>query len=147
MKPTRLPRRNPEAALQIACVQWLECCPGLRSKCEWYHVPNQRTSIKERVALAAMGVQPGVTDLVFETRVGKPSLFIELKAKGGRFSPEQKEFRFRIERLGHNWLEVRTIQELFDALCSAVIDDERDLMESPMGRAIRTSRAGTEPWS
>jgi hypothetical protein len=66
----------------------------------WFHVPNgevrdPRTGAK----LKAMGTRRGVADLVF-IRPGAPPLFLELKARVGRQSAAQIEFRAAAERAG-----------------------------------------------
>lgn len=86
-----------ELQIQIAVVQHLRQrgVPGLI----YWHSPNGGLRDKREAAkLKAMGVRPGVSDLILFHR-GK--LFcLELKAKRGRASPEQLQFIADIDREG-----------------------------------------------
>ena len=59
----------------------------------WFAVPNgESRSARTGAKLKAMGVRPGVADLVIVLPGGKAA-FLELKAEGGRVSQSQKVFR------------------------------------------------------
>lgn len=84
---------RPEEAVQRAAVELLLYCrPQVgRLPVVWFAVPNQRGTREEYEVkiLKAMGVRPGVADLIF-LNVG----VIELKAdEKGKLSPAQQVFR------------------------------------------------------
>jgi VRR-NUC domain. len=88
-----------EAAEQIAVMDWAAYMTGRMPELELlYHVPNGgKRNITEAVQFKAMGVKPGVPDLVLPVpRGGFHGLYIELKAKGGSTSSVQREW---VERL------------------------------------------------
>jgi hypothetical protein len=59
----------------------------------WFAVPNgESRSARTGAKLKAMGVRPGVADLVI-ILPGGAAAFLELKAPGGRPSQHQKVFR------------------------------------------------------
>lgn len=82
-------KRNPETALQCTIVQHLQArgMPGL----VFFHVPNGGYRTKaEAGILKAMGVRPGVADLILLHR--NKTFALELKAQGGRATEEQMAF-------------------------------------------------------
>jgi hypothetical protein len=97
-----------ELQLQISVVRHLQwrCREGVI----WFAVPNGELRDKRTGAkLKAMGVRPGVADLIFiwgelistpRLEVTPQLLFLELKARGGRLSPPQIEFRDIMRKCG-----------------------------------------------
>lgn len=66
----------------------------------YYAVPNGgKRDVREASKLKAMGVRPGVADMVFLGEGGK-TVFIELKAAKGVLSDSQKLFHGIVTRLG-----------------------------------------------
>jgi hypothetical protein len=58
----------------------------------WFHVPNgEARNVQTLMKLKAMGVKPGVADLVFIAPTGVG--FLELKSKKGRMEASQLAFR------------------------------------------------------
>lgn len=92
------PRAHPEEDLQRAIVAHLR----LRGNpdCIWFH-PMNSAPVSKRTAgrFKALGVVSGVSDLVFTLADGR-SAYMELKAPGGRLSPEQRAFMDKCQRLG-----------------------------------------------
>lgn len=82
-----------------------------RPDVQWFAVPNGDLR-HPRVAmrLKAEGVRPGVADLCFMLPEGRTG-WLELKAKRGVLSDEQKGFAARAMRLGHYWSMVRSVDE------------------------------------
>ena len=82
-------KRSDETKLQMAVVQHLRLrgAPGL----VFFHVPNGGARSKAEGAIfKAMGVRAGVSDLIL---LHSNRFFaLELKAIGGRASPEQRDF-------------------------------------------------------
>lgn len=89
--------RRPEEALQRAIVEHLHVrgVPGL----VFWHTPNGGGRSKaESGILKAMGVRPGVSDLIL---VHRGKIFaLELKAEGGRASEAQMKFLSDIDHAG-----------------------------------------------
>lgn len=88
-------RNSPEEDLHRACMEWAELASGryplLR---RLIHVPNGgKRSKGEAGKMKAMGVKKGVPDLLLPLPSGIYSgLAAELKAPGGKTSPEQNEW-------------------------------------------------------
>jgi hypothetical protein len=90
-------KRSPETALQCTIIQHLQArgVPGLI----YWHTPNGGYRGKtEAVLFKAMGVLPGVSDLLLFHN-GK-LYCLELKAQGGRASEEQMAFIHYMDRAG-----------------------------------------------
>ena len=108
-----------ELQLQISLIK--HCRWRLRDDVLFLHVPNGEPRDKRTGAkLKAMGVLPGVADLLFIWNVdilGTRVLFLELKRKSGRSTPAQCEFATRANRAGAFY---RTAYSIDDAL--AVLD-------------------------
>ena len=88
-----------EAALQTSIVAWLRLCVT-----PWtFAVPNGGLRDKAVAGrLKAQGVKAGIPDIGVPLRHGK-ILWIEVKAPGGRLSPEQTAFRDHIMATGGMW--------------------------------------------
>lgn len=112
----RARRIGPEAGLQITVVAHLQLrgVPGLL----FHHPCNEgKRSESAGLFLKKMGMQPGISDLVI-TVPGKPNLYLELKARGGKQSLEQSEFEWAVTRAGHVY---RLVDNIDDAI--AVLED------------------------
>ena len=100
-----------EHAEQVAFVQWWELNrPNL-----WiFAIPNgghrhKATAIKLRLE----GVRPGVPDLYCPAL----RLWIEMKRqKGGRLSPEQKEWRDHLLSIGDRWIVAKGAKDAINQL-------------------------------
>lgn len=99
-----------EDSLQRALIQWIRAAS---SQSLVFHVPNGgRRGKVEAAILKGLGVTAGVPDLIIlwpGTCAG-----LELKAKGGRPSPEQLAIGERFLALGHRWA---CVDDLDDAMC------------------------------
>lgn len=95
-----------ELQIQIALIQHLKL--RVRPGVMYFHVPNGETHDERAGAkLKAMGVLPGVADLVFvwndDASIQQPCLrvlFLELKAKRGKESTSQIIFSVAVQRIG-----------------------------------------------
>jgi hypothetical protein len=90
-------RKRPEQTLQIAVTQFL----GLAAPDDLFWTAINPIPHKSAIIAAlckAMGMRPGVADLLFIYR-GRP-LFIEMKALRGTESDNQKDARALAERAG-----------------------------------------------
>lgn len=97
-----------EHAEQCAVMRWAAGMEAVRPELGLlFAVPNGGGRSKaEGGRLKAEGVKPGVPDLMLPVaRQGYHGLFIEMKrAGGGRLSPEQREWRARLEAEGYRWV-------------------------------------------
>lgn len=109
-----MPRRNnPEELLQRAVVEWLG---WTKPDCVWFFVNNGARLSKAQAGIAkAMGVLPGVADLVFVLSDGKVG-FIELKISGERLSPSQEDFHNNVRKLGASTTVARSIEGVQEIL-------------------------------
>ena len=100
-KPRKAPAPAPTQSelrlhIDVADVLRQFCRPDWR----WWHTPNgeirdPRTAAK----LKAMGVKPGIADLILVSPSGALHC-LELKVRGGKLSDEQEEFQFFCIRAG-----------------------------------------------
>jgi len=81
--------------------------------CLYFHVPNRPKSAIEWRKQKAMGALAGVADLVFPA---EGSRFLELKAPGGRQSPDQIEFERRCAEYGHEYALAKSFDEAYEQL-------------------------------
>jgi hypothetical protein len=112
----KVPEIEPsELQLQISLVEW--CRWKLRPNVLVWHTPNGEVRDKRTAAkLKAMGVLPGVADLVFmwgNIVVGPKLLFLELKAPGRscKLSPEQQAFSVMVREMGATYRVTDNIDE------------------------------------
>src|SRR5688572_15358863 len=98
------PRRRswgPEAALQYAIVSHMRLAPMPGAWC--IHIPNQgKRTASECAHLMRMGMVTGAADLLVLVPK-KPPLWLELKKRGERPTPEQISFFHLVEKSGHAW--------------------------------------------
>lgn len=92
--------KHQESSLQTQCVKWFRYqYPHFVI----YAVPNGGSrNVREAQRLKSEGVLAGVADLTILLPQGK-SLYIEMKVKGNRQTPNQKEFQQKAEALGHKY--------------------------------------------
>ena len=109
-----------EAQMQIELVSLLKWCK--RDDVIMFHVPNGEERDKRVAAkLKAMGVLPGVSDLVFlwkeiderefETRKYLRVLFLELKLPGRQTTEDQVEFGLAARVTGADFAVARSIDQ------------------------------------
>jgi len=111
----------PEIAIHAACVEILSIYEA-RGKLTYLHPANGiflRGTDKQRAAEIAkmkrMGFRPGAPDLIIIFAGGRTA-WIELKSATGTLEPSQKEWRDRLQSLGHEWHLFRDSLELRDWL-------------------------------
>lgn len=102
--------------LQAAALLRLGVPPGAGF---WFHVPNQgKRSLATGQLFKAMGLLPGMTDLVLVAKVPNGSQFVgcvgflELKVGTGKLSRDQETFRDLCLGLGIPWGVARTLAEV-----------------------------------
>jgi hypothetical protein len=102
------PDRNREGRIQIGIVHMVRAvAPHIRI----FHPAQGGWRDKAEAArFRALGVTAGVFDLVLILPDGKVSWW-EVKSEGGRLSEEQKVFISDLERLGHKWAIVRSVDD------------------------------------
>lgn len=105
-----------EHKLQTALVDYLTI--AARPELHWFAIPNgEKRHIRVAQRLKNEGVRRGSPDLVFLLPGGKVG-WLEMKAKKGSLSPDQKAFRDKAAALGHSWAMARTIDEALEFLAS-----------------------------
>lgn len=108
-------RANPEHKLQVAVREYLEY--ALPKSMYWTaSLTGTHLSMQARAKAKAAGVRRGLPDFLFVFPDGV-TRYIELKAKNGSLTPEQREFRDQFGPLG-----------IF-AVARSVDDVERALVE------------------
>ena len=76
-----------------------------------FHVPNgEKREPRTGARLKAMGVLPGVADLVFISGNGRAH-FMELKGPKGNQTDVQKEFEARCEAIAAPYVVIRSVEE------------------------------------
>lgn len=84
----------------------------------WFHPANgEERSFTAAVRLKRMGVVAGVADLALTLPDGR-SAFLEVKARSGRMSPEQRMFAARCKAVGAPFAIVRSVDEAERILAS-----------------------------
>ena len=110
--------KHQESTLQTQCVKWFRYqYPHLVI----YAVPNGGSrNVREAQRLKSEGVLAGVADLTILLPQGK-SLYIEMKVKGNRQTPNQKEFQQKAEALGHKYYVCYSFEEFEKAVKQELI--------------------------
>lgn len=99
---------NAEAREQAAIVQFVRT---VASEVIIFSVPNGGLRSKSEAArLKWTGVLAGVLDLVILLPNARCALW-EIKTRSGRLSADQDAFIARLEKLGHSWAVVRSIDD------------------------------------
>ena len=103
-----------ETPIQIAIVDWLRM---VLPKDKVHHSPNGEKRDKKTAAiLKRMGVLAGWPDITIMTHDGR-CVFLEVKrAKGGRLSKDQEDFRDFCLAAKIPWAETRSIDAAREAL-------------------------------
>lgn len=97
-----------EDKLQSKCFQWhWNTFPKERGRL--FHVNQKARNAIEGNRMKAMGVVPGVSDLIYLTPQGP--VFIEMKTEVGTQSPAQKEFQAIVTGLGFAYHICRNFYE------------------------------------
>lgn len=95
-----------EDQLQSTCFQWhWNNYPHERGML--FHVNQKSRNAVEGNRMKAMGVVPGVSDMVYL----KGPVFIEMKSDTGKQSPDQKRFQELTEALGYRYVICRSFEE------------------------------------
>lgn len=92
-----------EHAEQVMLVQWFRLQHPKQTKC-LFAIPNGGVrNIGTAIKLKREGVVPGVSDLfLMIPNTTKNGLFLEMKAKSGKLTTEQKEFLSLAESMGYD---------------------------------------------
>ena len=72
-----------------------------------FHVNQKARNPIEGNRMKAMGVVPGVSDMIYL----KGPVFIEMKSQDGRQSPDQILFEGVVTKLGYRYVIVRSFEE------------------------------------
>lgn len=121
---------NPtEDQIQRACAQWLDVQMGF-GRLRYTAIPLGEYRAKATAArLKGLGCRAGAPDLVIALGNGTV-LWAEVKAEGGRLSPEQKGWRDWLTGHGHPHAVIRSLDDLIDFVA------EHGGLIDPVGRQI-----------
>lgn len=126
--------RNAEAQIQAAIVSYLRT---VAPQCIVFAVPNGGLRTKAEAALLKWtGVLPGIPDLIV-LAPGGVTIGIEVKAPGGRCTPEQIAIGEEMVRLRHWWHLARSIDDAREILKRAGVA----MREAPPEASSRPGRA------
>lgn len=111
----------PEQAEQVKLFCWIRSRPDLEPYA--MHLANERkTSFITGTLLKIMGVRAGASDVMLPiARHGHHGLFLELKARKGRMTPNQRKFLADMTTQGYL------------AVCCTGYDSARAFIEAYMG--------------
>lgn len=118
-KPKKPQNTTPTESVEQQCLmRWAEWARGKYPELKLlYHIPNEgKRSIATGGKLRAEGLRKGVPDICLPVPRGRyHGLYIELKRlKGGRTSPEQKQWLSDLQAVGHRavvcngWVAAKT---------------------------------------
>ena len=103
-----------EHKIQTALCDYLAL--AARPELHWFAIPNgEKRHISVASRLKSEGVRRGSPDLVFLLPGGRVG-WLEMKAKKGVLSDEQKAFRDKALSLGHAWAVAKSIDEALEFL-------------------------------
>lgn len=107
-----------EALIHRAIVQYLR---AVLPSAVVHHAANEvrragRAGHVNRAMNAGMGVVPGYPDLVVHLPANLGTVFLEIKAEGGRTSPAQKALHEQLETLGYRVAVVRSVEDVRETL-------------------------------
>lgn len=113
-------RAHPEQSLQIAVARYLDLTLD-PDRAYFTAIGHGGGGAIRGAQLKAMGLKPGVSDLLLtwrrETVSEQPLIgWIECKSETGRQSPEQRDFASRMRWLYHHYAIVRSLDELVATL-------------------------------
>lgn len=113
--PAQRPRRHPEQDLQRAIATYLTLFER-QGRLFFFHVPNGGKRGKVEAAIfKALGVKPGVADLVILIPRGR-CCFVELKADTGKLTETQEQFRHMCSRYGFEYAVVYSLTDMIKTL-------------------------------
>ena len=99
-----------EHAFQVMVCEYLAL--ALRPELHWSAIENGgRRNLSVAVRLKRAGLKRGTPDIYVMLPEGKIA-WLELKAKGGSLSIEQRGFRDVCRRLGHHWAVAKTLDDV-----------------------------------
>jgi hypothetical protein len=104
--------KSDEGKIQAEICKWLQV-----NGFYFFSVANEaagRSAVKQ-MQMISMGLRPGVSDVVVVLPEGR-SVFLEVKAPGGKQSPRQQQFQERVDALGHQYYIVRSVEDAALAL-------------------------------
>lgn len=81
-----------------------------------FSVPNESKSKQETLQKMAIGMMPGVSDLII-IRPGEV-IFIEIKTRTGTQSVTQKKFQSIVELLGFKYHLIRSLEQFKIEICN-----------------------------
>lgn len=100
-----------EARIQADIVKYLSVLRK-NGQIEFFSVPNEAAGNAVRQGqMIAMGLRPGVSDLVVLSAGGR-TIFLEVKNETGVQRDVQKKFQQTVEKLGFKYFIVRSVEDV-----------------------------------
>lgn len=97
-----LSKLKPEQRLQIGVLRWVDATFPEIAHLVMASAGGVRTSMSQAVKMKSMGYRKGTPDIfVAVPKGGRHGLFLELKAIGGKASPEQKIMLANLQAQGY----------------------------------------------
>jgi hypothetical protein len=82
-----------------------------------YHSPNgSKRNIEHLQFLKSLGLRAGVPDIIIYRHYTKPNIYCEFKSPIGYLSKEQRIFKEKLQRMGHKFYVIKTIDEFYSML-------------------------------
>lgn len=113
-----------ESQIQQDLITWFyRQYPRFAEKGYLFHIPNEgQRSGRNGARLVKEGVVRGVADLCLAIpRKGYGVLWIEMKKKGGRLSPEQKSWGMHQTEIGNKYAVCYSLEEGIDEINSYLL--------------------------
>lgn len=116
LTPGKINLPKSEDQLQAECFQWhWNTYPADRRKL--FHVNQKARNAIEGNRMKAMGVVPGVSDLIYLRPKEEGNLYIEMKTETGIQSEDQEAFQALVKSLGYQYIVCRSFEQFQSIFC------------------------------
>jgi len=114
--------KKSEAKIQQEIVIWFNnnyCLKTHIPRCSIFSVPNEGKNAREQMYKKTLGMKTGVSDLI--VLIPNKCIFVEIKTDIGKQSEKQKDFQYLVERLGFDYLVVRSLEEFIKKITNKFV--------------------------
>jgi len=112
-----------EEQLQAECYLWFHSTFHAH-RGMLFHVDNNSWNKVIGAKKKALGVNPGVSDFVYVSFLGK-TLWIEMKTEAGAQSAEQRKFELMVLERGHSYFVCRSLKQFEYIIYSEILKYEQ----------------------
>ena len=113
--------KKEEEILQVKCYLWFHNTFPLWRKM-LFHVDNNSWNAVIGAKKKALGVNSGVSDFVLI--LFAEVVWIEMKTLDGEQSEEQKDFQSKVEKRGHKYVIIRTLEIFQDFIRQKILESD-----------------------